>query len=74
MTGQLSSKRWSALSINRTGRSVVDNLRLIDGRLFPMPVTLDVSRDDIDRLSLAKDKRVTLRDPRDDQAIAILTS
>ncbi|KAF8502251.1 ATP-sulfurylase, partial [Russula emetica] len=53
--------------------SVVDNLRLADGTLFPMPITLDVSREDIDRLSLAKDKRVTLRDPRDDQAIAILT-
>jgi sulfate adenylyltransferase len=39
-----------------------------------MPVTLDVSREDVDRLSLEKDKRVTLRDPRDDQAIAILTS
>jgi sulfate adenylyltransferase len=39
-----------------------------------MPITLDVSREDIDRLSLVKDKRVTLRDPRDDQAIAILTS
>ncbi|KAI0264798.1 hypothetical protein BGY98DRAFT_1039113 [Russula aff. rugulosa BPL654] len=53
--------------------SVVDNLRLADGTLFPMPITLDVSREDIDRLSLSKDKRVTLRDPRDDQAIAILT-
>jgi sulfate adenylyltransferase len=39
-----------------------------------MPITLDVSREDIDRLSLSKDKRVTLRDPRDDQSIAILTS
>ena len=39
-----------------------------------MPVTLDVSREDIDRLSLVKDKRVTLRDPRDGQGIAILTS
>jgi len=53
--------------------SVVDNLRLADGTLFPMPITLDVSREVIDRLSLAKDKRITLRDPRDDQAIAILT-
>jgi sulfate adenylyltransferase len=72
MTGQLSSKLGRRS--NQAGRSVVDTLRLADGTLFPMPVTLDVSREDIDRLSLAKDKRVTLRDPRDDQAIAILTS
>ncbi|KAH9979177.1 sulfate adenylyltransferase [Russula compacta] len=52
---------------------VVDNLRLSNGTLFPMPITLDVSRQDIDRLSLAKDKRVALRDPRDDQTLAILT-
>jgi sulfate adenylyltransferase len=39
-----------------------------------MPVTLDVSQEDIDRLSLAKGKRVALRDPRDDQVLAILAS
>ncbi|KAH9953542.1 ATP-sulfurylase [Russula dissimulans] len=53
---------------------VVDNLRLADGTLFPMAMTLDVSQHDIDRLSLVKDKRVALRDPRDDQTFAILTS
>jgi len=53
--------------------SVVDGLRLADGTLFPIPVTLDVSQEDIDRLSLARGKRVALRDPRDDQALAILT-
>ncbi|KAH9002029.1 hypothetical protein EDB86DRAFT_3063555 [Lactarius hatsudake] len=53
--------------------SVVDSLRLADGTLFPIPVTLDVSLDDIGRLSLAIGKRVTLRDPRDDQALAIIT-
>ncbi|KAF8274460.1 hypothetical protein EI94DRAFT_1713488 [Lactarius quietus] len=53
--------------------SVVDTLRLADGTLFPIPVTLDVSQEDIDLLSLAKGKRVTLRDFRDDQALAILT-
>jgi len=74
MTGQLSSKCGRGSRSNQTVRSVVDNLRLADGTLFPMPITLDVSREDIDRLSLAKDKRVTLRDPRDDQAIAMLTS
>ena len=54
--------------------SVVDTLRLADGTLFPIPITLDVSQVDIDQLCLAKGKRVTLRDPRDDQALAILTS
>jgi sulfate adenylyltransferase len=39
-----------------------------------MPVTLDVSQVDVDRLSLTKDKRVALRDPRDGEALAILTS
>jgi sulfate adenylyltransferase len=53
--------------------SVVDTLRLADGTLFPIPVTLDVSQEDIDLLSLAKGKRVALRDPRDDQALAIIT-
>ncbi|KAI0043648.1 sulfate adenylyltransferase [Auriscalpium vulgare] len=53
--------------------SVVDTLRLADGTLFPIPITLDVSQADIDRLSLAPGKRVALRDPRDDEALAILT-
>jgi sulfate adenylyltransferase len=74
MTGQLSSYRGRRSRSNQVGRSVVDTLRLADGTLFPMPVTLDVSREVVDRLSLAKDKRVTLRDPRDGQGIAILTS
>lgn len=39
-----------------------------------MPITLDVSQDDIDRLSLKAGTRVALRDPRDDEALAILTS
>jgi len=54
--------------------SVVNTVRLANGTLFPIPVTLDVSQEDIDRLSLASGKRVALRDPRDDQALAILTS
>ena len=53
---------------------MVDTLRLADGTLFPIPITLDVSEEDIDKLSLAKGKRATLRDPRDDQALAIITS
>ncbi|KAI0066138.1 ATP-sulfurylase [Artomyces pyxidatus] len=53
--------------------SVLDALRLADGTLFPIPVTLDVSEADIERLSLAPGKQVALRDPRDDEALAILT-
>ncbi|RDB25488.1 Sulfate adenylyltransferase [Hypsizygus marmoreus] len=53
--------------------SVVDTLRLADGVLFPIPVTLDVSREDIRRLSIVPGVRITLRDPRDDEALAILT-
>jgi len=54
-------------------KSVVDHLRLADGILFPIPVTLDVSREDIDRLSIAPGSRIALLDPRDDQSLAIIT-
>lgn len=53
---------------------MVETLRLVDGTLFPMPINLDVSQEDIDRLSLWPGARITLRDPRDDQPLAIITS
>ncbi|KAI9572128.1 hypothetical protein HD554DRAFT_1635719 [Boletus coccyginus] len=53
--------------------SVVDTLRLSDGTLFPIPVTLDVSSDDIPRLGIVPGARLALRDPRDDEALAIIT-
>ncbi|OCF38217.1 sulfate adenylyltransferase [Kwoniella heveanensis CBS 569] len=59
--------------------SVRDTLRLVpvngqrQGALFSMPITLDVSQEDIDRLGLQAGARVSLRDPRDDAALAILT-
>lgn len=53
--------------------SVVDTLRLSDGTLFPIPITLDVSSDDITRLGITPGARLTLRDPRDDEALAIIT-
>jgi len=53
--------------------SVVDNLRLANGVLFPIPVTLDVSRADVDRLSISPGARITLLDPRDEDALAIIT-
>ncbi|KAI0032094.1 sulfate adenylyltransferase [Vararia minispora EC-137] len=53
--------------------SVVETLRLADGVLFPIPVTLDVSQYDIERLSIVPGKRIALRDPRDDEALAVLS-
>lgn len=53
--------------------SVRDTLRLKSGDLFSMPITLDVSQQDIDKLKLAKNARVCLRDPRDEAPLAILT-
>lgn len=53
--------------------SVVEKLRLADGTLFPIPVTLDVSQSDIDTLKISPGSRVALRDPRDDGALAIIT-
>jgi sulfate adenylyltransferase len=60
--------------------SVRDTLRLApvngqrQGSLFAMPINLDVSQKDIDVLGLAPGVRVALRDPRDEAALAILTS
>ncbi|KAG5341426.1 Sulfate adenylyltransferase [Termitomyces sp. Mn162] len=53
--------------------SVVESLRLEDGTLFPIPVTLDVSRETVAELSIVPGSRITLRDPRDDEPLAILT-
>lgn len=39
-----------------------------------MPITLDISAEQISRLGLAPGRRVTLRDFRDDSPLAILTS
>jgi len=38
-----------------------------------MPVTLDVSSADVDRLGIIPGARIALRDPRDDEALAIIT-
>lgn len=54
-------------------KGCVSTLRLADGALFPIPITLDASREDIDRLSIIPGARLTLRDPRDDEALAIIT-
>lgn len=52
---------------------VVDNLRLTNGTLFPIPINLDVSAEDIKELKIQKGARIALQDPRDDALLAILT-
>lgn len=38
-----------------------------------MPITLDVSQEQVDELKLAQGTRVALRDFRDEKALAVLT-
>lgn len=38
-----------------------------------MPITLDVSQEDIAAKGIAPGARIALRDPRDDEALAIIT-
>jgi sulfate adenylyltransferase len=52
---------------------VVETERLVDGNVFAIPITLDVSKEDIDALGLKAGARVTLQDFRDDRYLAILT-
>ncbi|RHZ49430.1 hypothetical protein Glove_521g10 [Diversispora epigaea] len=54
-------------------QSVVRTLRLKSGILFSMPITLDLSGSEIKKLQLKPDKRLVLRDLRDDKPLAILT-
>jgi sulfate adenylyltransferase len=44
-----------------------------EGTLFPMPIILDVSKEQVEALGLKAGARVALRDPRDEAALAILT-
>lgn len=53
--------------------SVVETLRLENGLLFSMPITLDASGADIKRLGIKEGSRITLRDFRDEQPLAIIT-
>src|SRR5271156_630468 len=52
---------------------VVENLRLTDGTLFSMPITLDVSQEQIEKSRIKPGARITLRDFRDLSPLAILT-
>lgn len=46
---------------------------MANGILFSIPITLDVSQEQIDALGLKAGARVTLRDFRDDRNLAIIT-
>lgn len=52
---------------------MVETLRLADGNIFSMPITLDVDQSQVDKLGLKAGARITLRDLRDDRNLAILT-
>lgn len=52
---------------------VVENLRLVDGNLFPMPICLDIGKETIEQLGVKPGARITLRDLRDDRNLAIIT-
>lgn len=45
----------------------------MDGNLFSIPITLDLGKDEIERLGVKPGARVTLRDFRDDRNLAIIT-
>ena len=42
--------------------SVVHNSRLASGILFPIPVTLDLTKEQLDKLNPDKHKKIALRD------------
>ncbi|KAL1926115.1 hypothetical protein VTP01DRAFT_6152 [Rhizomucor pusillus] len=52
---------------------VVENMRLASGLLWPMPITLDVSQEEIDSAQIKPQNRIALLDPRDYEPLAILT-
>ena len=62
LTGFLNQKDYN---------SVVHDLRLSDGTLWPMPINLDVSEKVASPLK--PNDRIVLRDPRDDEPLAIIT-
>ncbi|KAI8086487.1 sulfate adenylyltransferase [Halteromyces radiatus] len=52
---------------------VVENMRLTSGLLWSMPITLDVSQEEIEASQIQPQRRIALLDPRDYEALAILT-
>lgn len=53
--------------------SVVANNRLVDGNLFSIPITLDITKEQVEELGVKAGARVVLRDFRDDKNLAIIT-
>ncbi|EFR02565.1 sulfate adenylyltransferase [Nannizzia gypsea CBS 118893] len=47
--------------------------RLTDGNLFPMPINLDVTKENIEEMGIKPGARITLRDFRDENNLAIIT-
>lgn len=52
---------------------VVNNMRLADGHVFTMPITLDVSEETVHNLKIASGVRFVLRDFRDQAPLAIIS-
>jgi sulfate adenylyltransferase len=52
--------------------SVVETCRLVDGNVFSIPITLDVSEATITELGIKPGSRVALRDFRDDRHLAVI--
>jgi sulfate adenylyltransferase len=45
---------------------------LADGNLFSIPITLDLSKEQIEEIGVKPGARITLRDFRDDRNLAII--
>ncbi|KXS20670.1 sulfate adenylyltransferase [Gonapodya prolifera JEL478] len=56
-----------------TYSSVVENLRLPSGLVFPIPITLDLSAEEIEKSGIKPGAKLALRDFRDDTPLAIIT-
>lgn len=56
-----------------TSYSVVTENRLTDGNLFSIPITLDITKEQVEDLGVKAGARITLRDFRDDRNLAIIT-
>lgn len=65
-------KFWPSYIVLTLQCRVVENLRLADGTLFSMPITLDVSKELAEEVGAKPGARLALRDFRDDRNLAII--